>query len=138
MEGFHEFESTVMRLSDPVPTEFAREFQVSTVHQALAPEFMDRAVAESLRLPARVWHALMQGMVSTEPAAALTKQQIPTLLIWGNRDAVFPRSQQESLLEMIPSAQFEVYAETGHAVHWEQPERFVRDLNRFISGEVPI
>jgi non-heme chloroperoxidase len=138
MEGFQEFESTVMGLNDPVPTEFAREFQVSTVHNPLAPEFMDRAVEESLRLPARVWHALMQGMVSTEPAAALGKHRIPTLLIWGDRDAVFPRSQQEALLAMIPLAELEVYAETGHAVHWEQPERFVEDLTRFISEATSI
>ncbi|HEU5305018.1 MAG TPA: alpha/beta fold hydrolase [Gemmatimonadales bacterium] len=134
MQGFTEFQDAVMRLNDPIPTEFAREFQVSTVHQQIDPAFMDRAVAESLRLPARVWHELMAGMASTELAATLGKHHIPTLLLWGNRDAVFPRSEQDALLAMLPSARLKVYEETGHAVHWERPAEVAKDLEQFIAS----
>jgi hypothetical protein len=26
------------------------------------------------------------------------------------------------------------YEETGHSLHWEQPERFIADLERFIQA----
>jgi pimeloyl-ACP methyl ester carboxylesterase len=135
MEGFADFQRAIMELKDPVPEAFAREFQVSTVYHPIPPEFMDRAVGESLRLPARVWHGLMAGMASAGPATSLSMHRIPTLLIWGDRDAVFPRSEQDALLAMMPSATLKVYQETGHAVHWERPAEVARDLKLFISGD---
>jgi non-heme chloroperoxidase len=36
---------------------------------------------------------------------------------------------------MIPDATLSVYPETGHAVHWERPEQFVRDLEAFIKDD---
>ena len=134
MNGFTDFQRAIMELKDPVSETFAREFQVSTVYRPIPLEFLNRAVGESLRLPARVWHGLMVGMASTGPASSLSNHRIPTLLIWGDRDAVFPRSEQDALLGMLPSARLEVYPGTGHAVHWEQPDKVAMDLERFISG----
>ncbi|HET9465166.1 MAG TPA: alpha/beta fold hydrolase [Gemmatimonadales bacterium] len=133
MNGFTEFQKMVEALQDPVAEKFAREFQVSTIYRPVQPVFLDRAVTESLRLPARVWHALMAGMAATEPATVLGKHRIPTLLIWGDRDSVFPRSEQDALLAMMPSARLKVYEETGHAVHWERPAEVARDLEAFVG-----
>src|SRR5918998_3179863 len=46
----------VRALEDPVPTEFAREFQESTIHRPIPEEFLSTVVSESLKLPAHVWH----------------------------------------------------------------------------------
>ena len=35
----------------------------------------------------------------------------------------------------LPHARFSAYAETGHALHWERPERFTHDLLAFIAGK---
>jgi non-heme chloroperoxidase len=45
----------VRALEDPVPPEFVREFQESTIYQPVSQEFLDTVVSESLKLPARVW-----------------------------------------------------------------------------------
>jgi pimeloyl-ACP methyl ester carboxylesterase len=34
----------------------------------------------------------------------------------------------------MPAAAFKIYPETGHALHWERPHEFVRDLDGFIAG----
>lgn len=133
INGAAEFEQAVMALADPVPEEFAREFQVSTIHRPLPPEFVHRAVVESLRLPARVWHGLMAGMMAMPPAD-LSGARYPTLILLGDRDAIFPREAVERLQARIPGARLVVYPETGHAVHWEQPERFAEDLRDFMSA----
>jgi pimeloyl-ACP methyl ester carboxylesterase len=104
------------------------------VHRPVPAEFMDRAVAESRKLPASVWRSLMAGMLSTDPAVALGKSKIPTLIFWGEHDAVCSRSEQDALVAMLPGARLEVYAGTGHAPHWEEPERVARDLERFMSS----
>lgn len=134
MEGFEEFRRTVESLEEPVPVEFVREFQESTVHRPLPAGFMDRVIEESLKLPARVWRAYMEGMAATDPASGLAGKRIPTLVLWGDRDAVFPRAEQDALLALLPGADFKVYPETGHAPHWERPEEFARDLRDFLGG----
>lgn len=132
--GIDELERAVAALADPVPVAFTREFQESTVHRPVPEPFMARAVAESGKLPARVWRAIMDGMLEAEPATGLAEAGIPTLVLWGDRDAYCPRSEQEALLRLIPTAALTVYPETGHASHWERPEEVARDLAGFVAG----
>jgi non-heme chloroperoxidase len=132
-EGVLELQRAVEALTDPAPAEFAREFQESTVYQPLREEFMERVVAESLKLPARVWRAVLRGLMEADDTAQLRTIRAPTLILYGERDAFFPLAEQELLAASIPNAVLKVYEETGHALHWEQPERFVRDLLAFIE-----
>jgi len=128
-----ELQQAVDALTDPVPTAFVREFQTSTVYQPLPADFMARVVADSLKLPARVWRAVMAGMLATERLARLGDCPIPTLICWGDRDMYFPRAEQNALMAMLPHAVLKVYPETGHALHWERPGQFVRDLDDFLT-----
>lgn len=132
-EGILDLEQMVTVLVDPVSNEFVREFQVSTVHQPVPPEFMDRVVAESLELPARVWHSVMDGMLATPRADGLEGNLTPALILWGDHDALCTRGEQDALLAMLPNAILKVYSETGHAPHWERPAEFTRDLQAFIQ-----
>lgn len=132
-----ELEQAVRALSDPVPSAFARDFQASMVHRAVPDAFMDRVVSESLKLPARTWQQVMTGMLSAQPLARAPSRapRVPTLIVWGDRDAMFPRSEQQALTRLLPPATLTVYAGTGHAPHWEEPERFARDVLQFTSGQ---
>jgi pimeloyl-ACP methyl ester carboxylesterase len=118
-------------LPDTVPADFAMEFQASTVHQSVPEEFMTRVVAESRKVPGRVWRAALAGLLETERFTGLRGGRIPALLIWGDRDGLFSRSEQEALVAALPIASLKVYRETGHAPHWERPKEVVRDLERF-------
>jgi len=119
--------------ADPVPPEFARDFQVSTIYLPIPDDFLEEAVAVSLKVPARVWKEIVAGMMATDPVADLEQHRIPTLILWGDRDGGFPRSEQEALVAAIPGAVLKVYPETGHALHWERPDEFVRDLEAFLA-----
>jgi pimeloyl-ACP methyl ester carboxylesterase len=127
-----ELSTAVHALTDPVPVEFVRAFQTSTVYRPVPEGFMNEAVEESLKLPARVWRGLIDGMRATPRATALGRSGIATLVLWGDRDATFSRADQESLVQMIGTAELTVYPETGHALHWENPERFAQDLHGFM------
>jgi non-heme chloroperoxidase len=59
------------------------------------------------------------------------------LILWGEQDIIFSREEQERLLKTIPNATLKVYAETGHAVHWERPEQVVWDLEEFMKDASP-
>jgi non-heme chloroperoxidase len=127
-------------LKDPVPPEFVREFQESTVYRPVPQEFLDTVVSESLKLPARVWRDYMeQAVLSIDHDYVLPLREIdvPTLIMWGEQDPLFPREEQERLAAAIPDATLKVYPETGHAVHWDRPEWVVRDLEAFVRDTRP-
>jgi non-heme chloroperoxidase len=128
-----ELKQAVESFTDPVPAEFVREFQVSCVHRSLPTDFMDRVVAESLKMPAWVWRAVMAGLLDADHPTPLGDSGIPTLILWGERDAFFPRAEQDSLAAVLGAAPLKVYPETGHTPHWERPAEFVRDLEEFIT-----
>ena len=88
-------------------------------------------VAEPVPADLRV-AVLGVGLMGADHAARLAGIQAPTLVLWGDRDGIFPRAEQELLVETIPDARLVVYPDTGHALHWERPERFARDLEEFI------
>lgn len=122
----------VNALTDPVPEKFVYDFQVSTAFQPLSNEFFRTVLKESMRLPANVWREVMAEMMSPEAGAELKKIKSPTLVIWGDKD-FFPRSEQDALVSALPNAALKVYKDTGHATHWERPEKFATDLQAFLN-----
>jgi non-heme chloroperoxidase len=137
-EGVGDLGKEMLALEDPVPPEFVREFQESTIYYPVPEEFLETVVSESLKLPARVWRDYIEGVVLTvDHAARLDGIDVPTLILWGEQDALFPREEQERLAAAIPGATLKMYPETGHAVHWERPEWVVRDLEAFIKNTRP-
>jgi len=46
------------------------------------------------------------------------------------------REQEDDLVRAIPGSRMIVYADTGHLVLWEQPERVATDLTAFV-GTLP-
>ena len=123
----------VNALKDPIPEKFVRDFQVGMAFQPLTDEFVNTVVKESLTIPARVWREVMAEMLSPKSEAELTKIKVPTLILWGDKETVFPRAEQDRLLAALPNARLKVYEDTGHAMHWERPDRFAKDLQEFMN-----
>src|SRR5688572_3701072 len=122
------FAAEMASVRDPITDQVARDFQDSTVASPLPAGQMDEFVSESLKVPARVWNQTFTGFLEVDHVDGLTRLAAPALLIWGERDAFIPRAVQDELLETLPDARLEVYENVGHAVHWERPERFARDV----------
>jgi len=57
----------------------------------------------------------------------------PTLLVWGDGDAIVSRDMQHELASSIPGAQLVVYAGLGHTPRWEDPARFTDQLVAFVG-----
>ena len=112
--------------------EFARDFQASTVYRAVPDSFFERIVAESLKLPARLWRDVIDQLLASDDPAQLGWIVTPTLLLRVEHDALFAREDQESLVTAIPGARLRVYQETGHCPNWERPEDVAADLHAFL------
>jgi pimeloyl-ACP methyl ester carboxylesterase len=132
---FDEVWSAVQNLTDPISEQFVREFQASTLASPVPNAFFEQLVAESLQAPARVWQAAFAG-IRTMPSAPDTPITVPTLLLWGDQDALVPHAEQDTLLAAIPRAHLVVYEGTGHSPNWEQPGRVAHDIDTFLRSTV--
>ncbi|MBX9603537.1 MAG: alpha/beta hydrolase [Bryobacteraceae bacterium] len=116
-----ELQRQVASLESGPDEDFIRQFQASTIHAPLPEEFFENVIAESKKLPPRVWKSAFAGLAENA-ATDLGQIRCPTLLIYGEHDAIFPISHQHKLQDGIVLSRLEILKETGHSPHWEYPE----------------
>ena len=133
--GMVELLQGIDALPGSVPESFARDFQASTIHRPVPDDFFRQVVAISLGVPHHVWRGAVAGFFAPDARADLARVAAPTLLLWGERDAVFSRGDQAALLGRIAGSRLITYRETGHAPHWERPDDVARDLRAFLPGD---
>lgn len=131
--GVKEFADTVLGLADPVPREFAHEFQVSTLANPVPAAFLTMAVDESMKLPATVWHQTITALTERDLSRLGAGLPVPSLLIWGDKDTFVLRADQEALCAVLNDVRLVVYEGVGHAVHWEKPERVAETLMNWLK-----
>ena len=120
-------------VQDPIDYQFARDFQSGTAFAPLPPAFLETRIGEVQRVPAAMFHELAVGSADPLHAARLARLTAKTLLVWGGRDAMCSKADQDALVSIIPGSRLIAYPNTGHALHWEQPERFASDLVAFMG-----
>jgi non-heme chloroperoxidase len=124
-------ESLISELEDPITPDFARSFLTRTSTVGLQPDLIDLLVEELLKVPAHVWRETFSGLDEYDDLSELGRIKAPTLLIWGDADAIVSRAMQDHLARSIPSAALIVYHGVGHTPRWEEPLRFSCDLATF-------
>ena len=121
------------QLAEPVDPTFVEEFQAGTLAQPVSAERFAEIVAESLRAPLAVWRATFGELRGLDHGPELGRITAPTLLLWGDQDALIPRSQQELLVASLPAARLVVYPGAGHSPNWEEPARVAGDVAAFVA-----
>ena len=64
----------------------------------------------------------------------LGKIRVPTLLVWGEDDAIVPLECGQMYQQAIPDAQLRTIANCGHFAHLEQPQELARMLQEFTAS----
>jgi pimeloyl-ACP methyl ester carboxylesterase len=59
---------------------------------------------------------------------------VPTLLIWGANDLLFPKDYAFAYQKLIPHAKTVIIPDCGHIPNVERPAEFVAELTSFIDG----
>lgn len=128
-----EVRTSLADLRDPIPEEFAREFQAGTAYAPLPAGFFDSIVAESMKMPGRLWRETFNRLLDHDDVESLDRLEVPVLLLWGEHDALFPRVDQDRLAAAIPDATLVVYPHVGHCPNWECPEQVAADIRAFAA-----
>ena len=62
------------------------------------------------------------------------KIEIPTLLIWGDQDRVFPKEYAFAYQRLIPGAKVVIITDCGHLPHVEKGDAFAAEFEAFIGA----
>ena len=63
----------------------------------------------------------------------LSELRVPTLLVWGGHDHIFPVAHAEEAQRRLRHGRLEVFQESGHTPQMEEPERFNRLALEFLA-----
>jgi pimeloyl-ACP methyl ester carboxylesterase len=66
-------------------------------------------------------------------ADQLPQLEMPTLIMWGKRDRVFPCSQAQKAVSCLRQGFLELIPDCGHLPQIEQPDRFATILGQFLN-----
>jgi pimeloyl-ACP methyl ester carboxylesterase len=64
----------------------------------------------------------------------LHRIDVPTLVLWGADDRVFPVAYADAFARAIPAAQVEILSACGHLPHLERPDAFAERVAAFIGA----
>jgi hypothetical protein len=78
-----------------------------------------------------------QGQVITMLDRAYLAEGVPTLIIWGRRDAIIPLGHGRLAHLAFPGSELEIFDEAGHFPHHTDPARFVRIVRQFVEASDP-
>jgi non-heme chloroperoxidase len=130
-----EMQAALQALQDPLAVAFVRELHASVTYVPLPEPVLERLVAQSLKAPARIWRDGLEGLLAFDDVAELGRIAAPTLLLWGERDGLFSRQEQDRLAAAIPGARLRVIPEAGHSPHLERPEKVADSLDAFMQEQ---
>ncbi len=68
---------------------------------------------------------------------AYLAEGMPTLIIWGRRDAIIPIGHGRLAQIAMPGSQLEIFDEAGHFPHHTDPARFAKVVQEFVVGTAP-
>jgi pimeloyl-ACP methyl ester carboxylesterase len=124
----------VLRALDLPPEQWAREWSPSMLSPSAPTEVVDE-VTVSLCAFRPVGQRVMVRTVSEQDLRdVLPGIAVPTLLLYGDRDARSPVSVGEELRERILSSRLVVLPGVGHVSNLEAPERFNAEVRRFLHS----
>jgi len=64
-------------------------------------------------------------------------EHMPTLIVWGERDAVLPVDHGHAAHEAIPGSRLEIFEDAGHLPQLDDAERFIAIVDDFMATTTP-
>jgi pimeloyl-ACP methyl ester carboxylesterase len=131
------FADVVATLEDPIDAAFVRELNEGMVAREVPEAVTEMLCEENLKVPARVWRDAFERLLAAEPPLDTGRISAPTLIVWGARDSLLPRADQEATAAEIPGARLVIYQDVGHLPAIEAPERVAADLTALCDAVAP-
>jgi len=125
----------IMGLRQPIASnsEFLAAWTASPT--PVDPVFTRYSNAEIAQVSPIVWRSVIRELLDVPVGRHSADVRAPVLILSGGRDELFPPEHHQSLVEAYPRAEAHVFAELGHNLILEQPERVGPVLAAFLRAE---
>jgi len=97
---------------------------------ALVQRYKDMMLAPGVR---RAMLARMGQVELQPPEPFLHRIEAPTLVMWGERDAMIPYTNAKNYIAALPHARLVTFTDLGHVPQEEAPERSLPPLEKFLQ-----
>ena len=111
------------------------------IPRMVAPGYQGPGLALAHRcmaaVPPATYRAALHALVQFEQRAALPTITVPVLCLAAEHDRTAPPNVMERMAQKIPGARYACLAGAGHLLHYEQPEAFNAELEKFLKDVKP-
>ena len=80
--------------------------------------------------------ASLEEFTLPDPTPDLANVNVPTLIVWGEDDALISPTDGPMLQSAMPNATLITYPDVGHVAQEEAPAKLAEDIRRFLSSSV--
>ncbi len=101
----------------------------SKPNQAAYEELLDSVS----RVHEASYQKTLEASVAQDRAAPIEKISVPTLVMAGEEDTVYPPELAREMARRIPGAELHMFERTGHLANLEQPDKFNQVVLDFIT-----
>lgn len=112
-------------------------YHLAVTNQVSFPsaDFERHLTPSSIRQTRRVLERSLTDLSDTyaEIEALLPHLEIPTIVLWGDQDPLFPVATAQQIVETLPDATVSVFDHTGHFVPEERPEMTAWHIDDFFQ-----
>jgi non-heme chloroperoxidase len=127
-QAVREVFDAVDALGEDIPDDFARDWQQGSLGTPVPHDFFEMVIEETKKTPVRVFRGVLNELLARDRTFTGAGSLVPTLIVWGDKDAFCTRADQNALLAAFKNAKLIIYQGIGHAVHWELPVRVATDV----------
>jgi pimeloyl-ACP methyl ester carboxylesterase len=99
--------------------------------QPVSPEQADIALKNRFTTAKLVWQP---RAYNPHLYKWLHRIDVPTLILWGSSDRLFPPAYAEEFHRLIPGSRMTVFPACGHLPNIEKPDEFVSAITSFAGG----
>lgn len=117
------------------PLDALRRFVENALAPAPPADLVERILAHRIETaqPAAAWLSQAAAGAEFDAWDRLPGLGAPTLVVHGTADVVVDPKNAGLLAERIPNARLELFPGCGHLLFWEEPERFVGVVGKFLG-----
>lgn len=123
-------------LAGKTPAEIAPTVAQSLLGSGASDEQRDRLIESMSALHKESYIKTLEASTRYDRVSDLPNIAVPTLLVYGGDDRLYPPEIGRGMAEQIPGARLEVIAGAGHLVNIEEPEQFNAIVVEFLKNNL--
>jgi 3-oxoadipate enol-lactonase len=121
-------------LAGKTPAELAPDLARGVLGKSAPARARERLLASLAALRKDAYLKTLESSVREDRGAPVERIAVPTLVVTGDEDTVYPPATAEAMARRIPRARLAVIAGAGHLSNLEQPAVFNETVLRFLRA----